>query len=88
MMPGGASTPLAQLLASFGREVIETDPAMLDSVAVDHHLRHRGKPLALALPRDTAEVSRLLALCNTLRIGVVPQGGNTGYCAAATPDAS
>ena len=88
MMPGGASTPLAQLLASFGREVIETDPAMLDGVAVDHHLRHRGKPLALALPRDTAEVSRLLALCNTLRISVVPQGGNTGYCAAATPDAS
>jgi FAD/FMN-containing dehydrogenase len=30
----------------------------------------------------------LLAFCNSHRIAVVPQGGNTGYCGGATPDAS
>jgi FAD/FMN-containing dehydrogenase len=39
-------------------------------------------------PRTVAEVVRLLALCNAQRVGVVPQGGNTGYCGGATPDES
>ena len=88
MMPGGPASPLAQLVARFGAEVIVTDPTALEATAVDHRRLYRGKPLALALPRSTAEVSQLLALCNALRIGVVPQGGNTGYCGAATPDES
>jgi FAD/FMN-containing dehydrogenase len=29
----------------------------------------------------------LLAWCNGTGIGIVPQGGNTGYCGGATPDA-
>jgi FAD/FMN-containing dehydrogenase len=33
-------------------------------------------------------VSALLRLCHERRIGVVPQGGNTGYSGGATPDAS
>ena len=28
----------------------------------------------------------MLAACNGARIGVVPHGGNTGYCGGATPD--
>ena len=88
MMPGGPASPLAQLVARCGTEVIVTDPTALEATAVDHRRLYRGKPLALALPRSTAEVSQLLALCNALRIGVVPQGGNTGYCGAATPDDS
>ena len=88
MMPGGPASPLAQLVARFGTEVIVTDPTALEATAVDHRRLYRGKPLALALPHSTTEVSQLLALCNALRIGVVPQGGNTGYCGAATPDDS
>lgn len=88
MMPGGPSSPLAQLLARFGAEVIVTDRSALEAVSIDQHRRHRGVPLALALPRTVEDVAAILGLCNALRIGVVPQGGNTGYCAAATPDAS
>lgn len=88
MMPRGPASPLAQLVARFGTEVIVTDPTALEATAVDHRRLYRGKPLALALPRSTTEVSQLLALCNALRIAVVPQGGNTGYCGAATPDDS
>lgn len=88
MMPGGAASPLQQLIARFGPDVILTDNSTLAAVNVDHRRLYQGRALALALPRNTAQVSQLLALCNALRIGVVPQGGNTGYCGAATPDES
>lgn len=38
---------------------------------------YRGGGL-VCLPGSTSEVSSLLSYCNTNRIGVVPQGGNTG----------
>jgi len=88
MMPGGPTSALQQLIAQLGTDVIVTDPEVLAGVSVDHRKLYEGRALALALPRDTAQVSRLLSLCNALRIPVVPQGGNTGYCAAATPDDS
>ena len=34
------------------------------------------------------QVSRILAICDRDGVGVVPQGGNTGYCGGATPDES
>jgi FAD/FMN-containing dehydrogenase len=42
-------------------------------------------PLALARPRTTEHVSRLLTLCNAHNIPVVPQGGLTGLAGGATP---
>ena len=86
MMRAGPSTPLGLLLAQFGSDVIVTDADTLAGVSVDHRKLYQGKALALALPRSTEEVAKLLALCNSLRLPIVPQGGNTGYCAAATPD--
>ena len=88
MTSGGASTPLAQLQARFGPELISTDPAALAAAGIDHRRLYHGRPLAIASPRSTLEVSQLLAFCDARRIGVVPQGGNTGYCGAATPDES
>ncbi|HVZ45743.1 MAG TPA: FAD-binding oxidoreductase [Ramlibacter sp.] len=44
-----------------------------------------GTALALARPRDTAEVSATLAACHRLRVPVVPQGGRTGLAGGATP---
>ena len=88
MTAAGAAAALTQLLGRFGDDMIVTDPASLEAVAVDHRRLYQGKPLALALPRSTDEVSRLLAFCDAARIGIVPQGGNTGYCGGATPDGS
>lgn len=76
------------LLQKFGPELIHTDPDLLATVSVDHRQLYRGRALALALPRSVEEVSSLLAWCDTEKIAVVPQGGNTGYCGAATPDES
>ena len=88
MISGGAATPLAQLQARFGEALISTDPASLAAASVDHRRLYHGKPLAIALPRSTLEVSQLLAFCDARGIGVVPQGGNTGYCGGATPNES
>ncbi|MEY3713508.1 MAG: putative glycolate oxidase subunit GlcD [Pseudomonadota bacterium] len=88
MMNTTASTPLGQLLSRFGNEVIITAADVLDGISTDHRKLYVGRALALALPRTTAEVADILRFCNALRIPVVPQGGNTGYCAAGTPDES
>ena len=52
----------------------------------DHRRLYRGRALAVAQPRSVDEVARILAACNSARVGVVPHGGNTGYCGGATPD--
>lgn len=42
-------------------------------------------PLALVRPRDTAEVSAIMAACHAHRVPVVPQGGLTGLAGGAVP---
>jgi glycolate oxidase len=42
-------------------------------------------PSAVAKPRTTEEVSRLLGFCNKKRIPVTPQGGRTGLSGGALP---
>jgi FAD/FMN-containing dehydrogenase len=42
-------------------------------------------PMAVARPRTSAHVARLLAACNANQIPVVPQGGLTGLAGGATP---
>ena len=42
----------------------------------------------VALPDSTARVAELVRYCALERIPLVPQGGNTSYCGAATPRAA
>ena len=39
-------------------------------------------------PSSTQEVSKIVQLCASNNVGIVPQGGNTGMCAGAVPDDS
>jgi FAD/FMN-containing dehydrogenase len=48
-------------------------------------LYHGAAPLVL-VPRNVAEVAQILRICNAEEVAVVPHGGNTSYCGAATPD--
>ena len=70
-----------------GPDRLLTGPAV-EPLLTDHRRLYRGRCAAVVQPRSVAEVSRLLAFCNERRLGVVPQGGNTGYCGGATPDES
>ena len=76
------STPLS------GRNHVLTDPAMIAGALVEPRGLYRGKALALVRPASTAEVSAVVAFCNDARIGIVPQGGNTGLVGGQTPDES
>lgn len=42
-------------------------------------------PLALVLPRNTQVVSKIMKLCNSYKVAVVPQGGLTGLAGGAVP---
>lgn len=44
-----------------------------------------GSALAVARPTSTAEVAAIVSLCAREGIAIVPQGGNTGLAAGATP---
>jgi FAD/FMN-containing dehydrogenase len=52
---------------------------------VDWRGRYRGRAAAVVKPGSTAEVAALVRHCAAQGIAVVPQGGNTGMCGAATP---
>src|SRR6476620_1963218 len=82
------ATLINGLTAAAGADALITDPARTAPMLRDHRALYRGHALAVVAPADTEAVSRILAFCNERRIGVVPQGGNTGYVGGATPDAS
>ena len=83
-----ASSLRESLRAAAGPGVLLEDAAAAAPLLTDHRNLYQGQALAVALPRSVEEVSKLLAWCYAHRVGVVPQGGNTGYCGGATPDKS
>jgi FAD/FMN-containing dehydrogenase len=50
----------------------------------ERDLYHGAAPLVLR-PATTEQVARIVRLCNDAGIGIVPQGGNTGYCGGSIP---
>jgi len=82
---GSAADQLVRILGPDGFLRSATDVAPF---LTDHRKLYRGRALGVAVPRSVEQICALLAFCNQERIGVVPQGGNTGYCGGATPDES
>ena len=62
-------------------------PADIEPFTVDHRKLYRGVTPLVLKPSDTQQVSDILKVCYEAGVGVVPVGGNTGYCGAATPSA-
>jgi FAD/FMN-containing dehydrogenase len=77
-----------ELCALVGADSVLTEAAATAPFLVDERRLYRGSALAVALPRNVEEVARIVGWCNQHGVGVVPQGGNTGYCGGATPDES
>lgn len=63
---------------------LETEADKAAYLTDERDLYHGATPLVLR-PATTEQVSRIVALCNDAGIGVVPQGGNTGYCGGSIP---
>lgn len=69
-----------------GMQGVVDDESDREAYLVDERRLYRGEAALIVRPANTAEVSRVLAICHEAGLGVVPQGGNTGYCGGATPD--
>jgi FAD/FMN-containing dehydrogenase len=79
---------LEDLVGLVGADVVlAPDKALLEKHTSDYCVQ--GKPdvgvMALAFPRNTAQVSKLLRYCNDHSIAVQPQGGLTGLAGGAVP---
>jgi D-lactate dehydrogenase (cytochrome) len=57
----------------------------IEPYTIDHRKLYRGKTPLVLRPDSTEHVAAILKACNDARVGVVPVGGNTGYCGGATP---
>ena len=74
------------LKALCGADHVCTDAKTLAPFLVDTRKRYFGKTLCMVRPANTEEVSAVVRACAAAGVAIVPQGGNTGHCGAATPD--
>lgn len=80
-------TKLDQLVQLLGPSYVLTGDDT-SSYLEDWRGRYRGKALAVVRPGDTQEVAQVVKWCAENGVPIVPQGGNTSLCGAATPDSS
>jgi FAD/FMN-containing dehydrogenase len=80
-------TVLAELVAIVGEPHVLVGEAA-QPYLTDWRNRFTGKALAVVRPESTQQVADVVRACVEANIPVVAQGGNTGLCGGATPDAS
>jgi len=83
-----APTLQHRLARIVGAQHVLVDEADTAPYATDFRKRYFGRARAVVRPGSTTEVAEVVALCAETRTPIVPQGGNTSLCGAATPDTS
>lgn len=83
----GTDPIIASLLSQFGAESVLTDPASLEAYAVDWSRASPCVPPAALRPASVPELQSMLGECVAKRQPLVIQGGRTGVCGGATPQA-
>lgn len=78
------STALGQIVGIVGNHGVlqgaDAEPFLRDERGL-----YYGEAASVVRPASTEECARIINICQEAGIGVVPQGGNTGYCGGATP---
>jgi len=77
-----------QLRGIVGATYVLTDPAEIQPFVTDWRGRFVGRAQCVVRPANSAEVAAVVKLCAETATPIVPQGGNTSLCGAATPDAA
>lgn len=72
-----------QMLKAFPAGLFSQDPQDLEHYGKDWTKIYSPHPRAVAFPRSTEEVSKLLKMCSEQKIAVVPSGGRTGLSGGA-----
>ncbi len=76
---------IAEVRARFGERAAITDPVEIEPWLSDWRGRYHGRSEAILAPSSTEEVAAIVRLAGELGVALVPQGGNTGMVAGATP---
>jgi len=82
---GGVGGFLDALRGIVGEAGLATASEDVAPALVDWRGFFRGDALAVVRPASTDQVSAVVAACARDGVAIVPQGGNTGMCGAATP---
>ncbi len=78
---------LNELVRVLGQQYVLTGEDA-ESYLADWRGRYSGKAVAVVRPGSVQEVAGVVKWCAANKVPIVPQGGNTGLCGAATPDSS
>ncbi|WP_295532610.1 FAD-linked oxidase C-terminal domain-containing protein [uncultured Thioclava sp.] len=78
---------VARLREVLPRDAVIDDPAETRAYECDALSAYRCQPLAVILPRSTAEVSAALKLLHELGVPVVPRGAGTSLAGGSMPQA-
>jgi FAD/FMN-containing dehydrogenase len=83
MSTDSRSALLRDIAADFPADLLSREPDDLAVYGRDWTRAYSPAPLAVARPRSTAEVARLVALCRRHGQAIVPSGGRTGLAGGA-----
>lgn len=75
--------PASSILSTF--RPLSTPPEDLDQFNSDWMGKYKGHSTTVLKPKTTHQVSEIVKWCNENRIGIVPQGGNTGLVGGSVP---
>jgi hypothetical protein len=64
---------------------ISVPPSEIEQYNTDWMGKYRGSSTTVLRPQTTEQVSKIMKWCHERRIGVVPQGGNTGLVGGSVP---
>ncbi|MHB8147637.1 MAG: FAD-binding oxidoreductase, partial [Vulcanimicrobiaceae bacterium] len=78
-------TLLADLASIVGPAALLSQPDQTRAFYTDWRGVFHGTARAVVRPKSTQEVARVVSRCHATRTPIVPQGGNTGLAAGATP---
>jgi glycolate oxidase len=78
---------VSQLLAVLPPDAVIHEPTETRAYECDGLTAYRCPPLAVVLPRSTAEVAAVLRLCHAEGVPVVPRGSGTSLAGGALPTA-
>jgi FAD/FMN-containing dehydrogenase len=79
---------LSKLKEFLGPKGFSDDPDILAPWLTDWRGRFTGRAAALVSPANREEVAHVVSICAQNGVAIVPQGGNSGMVAGATPDTS
>jgi FAD/FMN-containing dehydrogenase len=75
------------LTTLLGADHVLVSAAAMAPYLSDWRGRYRGDARCVVRPANVDELAAVVRACAQARVAIVPQGGNTSLCGAATPDA-